>query len=396
MEKRVRPPGVALAASSSFCRASRCWATLPYFKDIRLLRHVVFYDSPAIFWGAMLAGFFVTDVLVAEKWRAHIPKIVAALAVLMLLDYWSYQKPAKVSDVPAHTADNLQTTYHSFEPDKDWVKTYSFSGRYFHLLGPMWGGKPQVYEAFYNWMAPLGTGLLNREAFSSWENHRAFLNLLSARYVVFDKTDPGNQEKGPQQILAAYRQSFPVFVENEDFVAFRNDTARPYITAFGKACLYVGDVRKSAALALALSAKNWPLVQAGDASGDQQKYEKVYGEDSSPFPPVTESVSVPLGDVQLTRDNSELVHIKLTASSPCIAVIAESYYPYWHAQVDGQPNKVLQISCGMMGLELPAGAHTIVMRYQPPKVYEVAGLISLVTLVAGLALAARDRVHPVL
>ena len=392
-EKRVTA-AVALAAFL-FLPGFKMLADLPYFKDIR--SPFVFYDSPAMFWGAMLVGFFVTDFLVAEKWRAHIPKIVAALGVLMLLDYWSYQKPAKESDVPTHTVENLQATYRSLEPDKDWVKTYSFSGRYFHLLGPMWGGKPQVYEAFYNWMAPLGTGLLNQEAFSSWENHRAFLNLLSARYVVFDKTDPGNaQQKGPQQILAAYRQSYPVFVENEDFVVFRNDTARPYITAFAKACLYKGDIRKSATLSLALSAKNWPLVQAGEASGDQQKYEKVYGEDSSPFPPVTESIPVSLTDVQLTRDNSELVHIKLTAPSPCTAVIAESYYPYWHAEVDGQPTEVLQVSCGVMGLQLPAGAHTIVMRYQPPKVYEVAGLISLVTLVAGLALAARDRVHPIL
>ncbi len=200
-------------------------AGLPYFKDIRA--PFVFYDSPAMFWGAMLVGFFVTDVLVAEKWRTHIPKIVIGLGVLMLLDYWPYQKPMKDNGVPAHTLENLQATYRALEPDKDWVKTWTFTGRYFHLLGPMWGGKPQVYEAFYDWMAPIGLGALKQQAFSSWENHRAFLNLLSARYVVYDKSDPNNaQQQGSQQILAAYRQSFPVFVENEDFVVFRNDTAR--------------------------------------------------------------------------------------------------------------------------------------------------------------------------
>src|SRR6266446_5949112 len=115
-------------------------------------------------------------------------------------------------------------------------------------------------------------------------------------YVVLDKTDPSDaQQKGAQQILASYRQSYPVFVENEDFVVFRNDTARPYITAYGRACLYAGDVRKSAALALALSARNWPLVQAKEPSVNAvpnatvQKYEKTYGEDSSPFPPLNEA-----------------------------------------------------------------------------------------------------------
>ena len=364
-------------------------AGLPYFKDIR--SPFVFYDSPAMFWGAMLIGFFVTDVLVAEKWRAHIPKIVAGLGVLMLLDYWPYQKPVKDNGVPSHTLENLQATYRSLQPDKDWVKTWTFTGRYFHLLGPMWGGKPQVYEAFYDWMAPIGLGALKQQAFGSWENHRAFLNLLSARYVVFDKTDPSNaQQKGSQQFLDAYRQTYPVFSENEDFVVFRNDAARPYITAYGRACLYAGDVRKSAAIALALSAKNWPLVQAREPSVSEvpnaiaQKYEKTYGEDSSPFPPLNEAVPVPLTDVQLTRETSQTIRIHLTTPSSCLAVIAESYYPFWRAEVDGQPVEVLQVSCGLMGVELPAGSHTIALRYQPPRVYAMAGVVSVATLLLGI------------
>jgi Bacterial membrane protein YfhO len=259
------------------------------------------------------------------------------------------------------------------------------------LLGPMWGGKPQVYEAFYDWMAPIGLGALKQQAFGSWENHRAFLNLLSARYVVFDKTDPSNaQQKGSQQFLEAYRQTYPVFTENEDFVVFRNDAARPYITAYGRACLYAGDVRKSAAIALALSAKNWPLVQAREPSVSEvpnaiaQKYEKTYGEDSSPFPPLNEAVPVPLTDVQLTRETSQTIRIHLTTPSSCLAVIAESYYPFWRAEVDGQPVEVLQVSCGLMGVELPAGSHTIALHYQPPRVYAMAGVVSVATLLLGI------------
>ena len=88
----------------------------------------------------------------------------------------------------------------------------------------MYGGKPQVYEAFYNWMCPLGTGLLNQQAFSSWDNHRAFLNLLGARYVVFDKTDPGNAiAANAANACATTDKTFPVALENEDFAVFRND-----------------------------------------------------------------------------------------------------------------------------------------------------------------------------
>jgi hypothetical protein len=366
-------------------------AALPYFKDIR--SPFVFYESPAMFWGAMLVGFFVTDVLVAEKWRAHVPKIVAGLGVLMLLDYWPYQKPAKDNGVPAHTLENLQAAYKSLQSDKDWVKTYSLSGRYFHLLGPMWGGKPQVYEAFYNWMSPIGTGLLNQQAIVQSADrritvNRAFLNLMGARYVVFDLGNPGVNE--PQMILDDLGRNYTAVLTNEDFIVFRNDTARPYITAYARACLYAGDIRKSSSLALALSAKNWPLVQAKEPSVSEvpnataQKYEKIYGEDSSLFPPLNEGAPVALSDVQLTRENSQLVRIHLTAPSSCVAVIAESYYPFWRAEVDGQPGDVQQVSCGLMGVELPAGSHTIVLRYQTPRVYAMAGVISVATLLVGI------------
>ena len=173
-------------------------------------------------------------------------------------------------------------------------------------------------------------------------------------------------------------------------IPFRNDAARPYITAYGRACLYAGDVRKSATLALVLSAKNWPLIQAKEPSVNEvpnttaQKYEKAYGEDSSPFPPLNEGVPVPLGDVELTRENSQLVRIHLTAPSSCVAVIAESYYPFWRAEVDGQPVEVLQVSCGLIGLELPAGSHTVVLHYQAPRIYALAVVVSLGTLILGI------------
>jgi hypothetical protein len=389
--------GIALAILL-FLPGFRWLATLPYFKEIRA--PFVFYDTPAVFLGAMLIGFFVTDVLAAKQWRAHVPKIVAGLGVLMLLDYWPYQKPTKDNGVPAHTLENLQTAYRSLQPDKDWVKTYSLSGRYFHLLGTMWGGKPQIYEAFYNWMCPLGTGLLNQQAIIQLSDRRVvmnrpFLDLMGARYVVFDLANPGAPE--PRSILDDLSRNYTAVSTNEDFIVFRNDTARPYITAFTRACLYAGDVRKSAVLALTLSAKNWPLVQAKETgvnnvpTDEQRKFERIYGEDSSPFPPINAGTPVAFENVQLTRESSQLIRIKLTAPSACIAVIAESYYPFWQAEVDGQPTEVLHVSCGVMGLELPAGSHTIVLRYQPPRVYTLAAVISAVTLLVGLGISIRKR-----
>ena len=370
-----------------FLPSFRILAVLPYFKEIRA--PYVFYDLPAVFTEAMLAGFFATDVLEAGRWRAHLPKIVGMLAVLLLLDYWPYQKPTMDNGVSERTLKNLEATYSSFRKDPDWVKTYSVSGRYFHLLGPMYGGKPQVYEAFYNWMCPLGTGLLNQQAFSSWDNHLAFLDLINARYVVFDKSDPGNS--GNTQLIALYRKTFPIALENDDFAVFRNATAHAYVMAYARACLFVGDIRESAPLALALSARGWPLVHsAGKQVG---AFEKVYHEGSDTSPPPITQTPVTLSEIQLTRENNESVRIKATAPTACLAVIAESYFPFWRAEVDGKHAEVLRVSCGLMGLELPAGSHEIVLRYEPPRVYSVAGCVSALAFFACFGIMIWDTHH---
>ena len=352
-------------------------ATLPYFKDIRA--PYSFYDGPGVFWVAILLGFFVTDVV-----RSNIPKIVAGLSVLLLIDYWPYQKPTMATGVPAATIQNLEATYGSLRQDKDWVKTYSISGRYFHLLGPIYSGKPQVYEAFYNWQAPLGVGFLNQAGGGS----REFLNLLSARYVVLDKTDPGMAQQ--TQLFAAYRKMFPVVIENEDFVVLRNDTAHPYVSATTRACLYTGSLEKSAPLAIALSARNFTLVDQ-DKRNPHPIYDCVYNDSTPPSLPAGGSAAIPLTDVQLTRENHQQIQIKLTTPQACIAVISESWYPYWHAEVDGHAVEVLRVNCGLMGLSIGAGAHEIRLHYRPPAIYAGAGAVSLLGLLVCLGMVLTPR-----
>ena len=352
-------------------------AALPYFKDIRA--PYSFYDGPGAFWVAILLAFFVTDVV-----RTNVPKIVAGLAVLLLIDYWPYQKPTQASDVPAATIQNLESAYGALRQDKDWFKTYSISGRYFHLLGPIYSGKPQVYEAFYNWQAPLGLGLLNQAGGGSPE----LLNLLSARYIVLDKTDPSMAQQ--TQLFAAYRKMFPVVIENADFVVLRNATAHPYVSATTRACQYTGDLEKSAQLALVLSARNFTLV-------DQTKpthltFDCAYTDSTAPTLPAGSSAVVPLSDVQLTRANHQQIQIKLTAPQACIAVISESWYPYWQADLDGQPTELLRVNCGLLGVAIRPGPHEIQLHYRPPTIYAGAGIVSLIGLLICLSGALMPRV----
>jgi hypothetical protein len=384
--------GMALAVFL-FLPGFQLLAGLPYFSDIRA--PFVFYDGPAVFWGAMLIGFFVSDVLCAEKWRPHIPKIVAGIVALMLLDYWPYQKPMCENQTSKATLQNLRASYEALHQDSDPVKVYALSGRYFHLLGPMWSGKPQVYEAFYNWMSPIGTGLLNQQAFLQLPDRhviisRPFLNLMGARYIVFDLGSPAIPD--PQSVLNDLSQNYRVVLTNADFAVFRNDTAHPYVTAYARACLFVGDFRESAQLAMALSANGWPLVNSEtERTGT---YAQVYRDAGGGLPPFGSLVPVTLGDLNVTRERDELVRIKAATPTNCLAVIAESFYPFWHAEVDGQPAEVLRVSCGLMGVELKAGSHEIVLRYEPPRSYAASGLISVIALLAGIGVSVFSRMRP--
>jgi len=354
-----------------FVPAFEVLAKLPYFKEIRA--PYSFYDAPVAFWCAILLAFCVTDFL-----KARVPLAVAGLSVLLLIDFWPYQKPTKDSGVPASTLKNLEAAYGALKADKDWVKTYSLSGRYFHLLGPMYSGKPQVFEAFYNWQAPLGLGLLHNAGAGS----RELLNLVGARYIVLDKTDPGMQQQ--KKMFAAYRQAFPVVViENDDFVVLRNDGARPYVSATTRVCvLRDDDLTQVAQAALSLVNRNYTLADVPLLKDAQQ------------FPPVGNSELLPLSDVQLTRENHQTIRIKFTAPQACPVVINESYYPFWQGVVDGYPTAPARVNCGLLGFAVGPGPHEIVLRYQPPLSYTLAGVVSVLGLLACVGLVIRRRTAP--
>jgi len=131
--------GVALTVFLFF-PGFKILAGLPYFKDIR--SPFVFYESPAMFWGACSWGLCDRRAGWREMARARPedrgrPCCAAATRLLAVPEARERQRRS------AHTLENLQATYRSLQSDKDWVKTWAFTGRYFHLLGPMWAANPR-------------------------------------------------------------------------------------------------------------------------------------------------------------------------------------------------------------------------------------------------------------
>jgi uncharacterized membrane protein YfhO len=79
----------------------------------------------------------------------------------------------------------------------------------------------------------------------------------------------------------------------------------------------------------------------------------------------------------------ERVEIRATLAQPGLLVLADTYYPGWTAEVDGQAAEIVPADLYLRGVALDAGDHTVVLRFRPASVR--IGLT--VSLVAWMALA---------
>jgi hypothetical protein len=82
------------------------------------------------------------------------------------------------------------------------------------------------------------------------------------------------------------------------------------------------------------------------------------------------------------------VDFGIEAAAPCLAVVAQTYYHDWRAEVDGRPVPLLRANIAFQAVQVPAGAHRVRMYYQD-RAFELGAALSVcawvICLVAGLA-----------
>lgn len=69
--------------------------------------------------------------------------------------------------------------------------------------------------------------------------------------------------------------------------------------------------------------------------------------------------------VQLQRLRPEEVQVRVQAVRPALLVFAEAYFPGWTATLDGRPVDLLRVNYLFQGVEVPAGDHEVVFKYEP-------------------------------
>jgi hypothetical protein len=107
------------------------------------------------------------------------------------------------------------------------------------------------------------------------------------------------------------------------------------------------------------------------------------------LPPVP-SVPEPPGAARIVSFAPEQVAIEAETQRPALLVIAEAWYPGWHARVNGAEAPCVPVNAWMRGVPVPAGRSQILLTYHS-RYLALGACISLLTL-AGLALLLR-RAH---
>jgi hypothetical protein len=81
---------------------------------------------------------------------------------------------------------------------------------------------------------------------------------------------------------------------------------------------------------------------------------------------------------EISWDKFELnrIELKVRAPSPGLLVVAEAYFPGWHAMVDGRETRIHKINNVFRGVTLPKGESRVVLVYRPVSVY-AGGIMTL-------------------
>lgn len=71
------------------------------------------------------------------------------------------------------------------------------------------------------------------------------------------------------------------------------------------------------------------------------------------------------GSAEITEYSPNRVAVSSAATVSAMLVLSDAYYPGWEVTVDGKPSRIYRANYAFRAVELPAGNHTVVFRYNP-------------------------------
>jgi hypothetical protein len=103
------------------------------------------------------------------------------------------------------------------------------------------------------------------------------------------------------------------------------------------------------------------------------------------------------GRAKLLEYTNESVRVRATLNGSGILVLTDSFYPGWHAYVDGREAKILRANYFFRAVVLSRGEHVVEFRYEPAS-FRVGVIVSLCTILSLLLIASfiywKNRKYP--
>jgi len=88
------------------------------------------------------------------------------------------------------------------------------------------------------------------------------------------------------------------------------------------------------------------------------------------------------GTAKVTRYETSRVTIETEAAADAMLVLADAYFPGWHAYLDGTPLEIVPAYFAFRAVAVPKGMHTVEFRYEPAS-FRLGFALSGITLLAG-------------
>jgi len=85
------------------------------------------------------------------------------------------------------------------------------------------------------------------------------------------------------------------------------------------------------------------------------------------------------GQVSLVHETDHTLSLQTSTTAPSYLIIADSYYPNWHATLDSKPVEVLPANLNQRAIYLPPGDHQVTFNFVPTSFY-LGLLVFVITL----------------
>jgi hypothetical protein len=230
-------------------------------------------------------------------------------------------------------------------------------GRYAELVTAI-NGKQQDYHLAYVLPPGLDSPLLD---------------LLNVRYVVVDATLPAGRDDR-RTLRAAYTEVF----RTQNAIVYERRPAPRHAWIVHE----VRPVERGEAL---------PLLTGGTIDVATTALIETEG----PPPEVGQAplVTTEAESALVTRYEPERLTVQTSSAAPGLLVLSEIYAGGWRATVDGEPAQIFPTNHALRGVPLPAGEHTVELRYEPVelRVGLIVSLLAYVVLAGVIVWSLRGR-----